>query len=227
MPLSKNGTFFYLLHGEHVDFKFANLDESFIDERRNIKQLSVPIATHISNKPFKGTNFKVMVCRGGDRCYICKSKHVPVDLYPLQIIIPSLGQKELNIDLQPSAHNAVLACVQKMLDRGATTTDIVNTEFRMRRLPKGERPFFDCVIIDDKSIPIEHPIEVIDEGTDLLISDTDKRLLEKLSAALDTKTYKNSRGAVIATLRSKGWSDEKIDVAFKTLLNEDGRLKNR
>jgi len=224
LPIAKNKMFYYLVYGEHVDFRLAPFSDDFIDERRNILRLELPRPTHISSKPFKGTTFKVMACQGKDRCHICKARHTPTDLYPVHIIIPSIGPDEKMIDLTPSGHNAILAVVQQMLDRGATVQDILSTNLRLRRLAKGERPHFECTIIDDISIPIEGDVKS-DAG--LALTDDDMKLLEKLSALMKTKTYPNPRGSVIATLRSKGWSDEKITIAFETVLDDEGFLKSR
>jgi len=221
MPISKNKKFYYLLHGEYVDFKLAPFDESFIDERRNIKRLAFPIPTHISSKPFKGTTFKVMACQGKDRCHICAAKHVPTDMHPVHILITNLNWEEKIFDMQPSAHSAVCACIQMMLDRGATTEDILNTQFRLKRFPKGEKPYFDCLIIQESE-----PIEIPEEAEVLNISQDDMLILERLTALLKTGKYSKPRNSVIKTLREKyKWSEDKIKLAFETVLDDEGYLK--
>jgi hypothetical protein len=218
MPLSKNGKFYYLLNGEHIDFKLAPFNEAWIDDRMNILRLAMPSATHISSKPFKGTNYKVMACRGRERCPICASGHNPTDLYPVNLVIAGLDD-EVIMEMPPTAHSVVVTEVQKMLDNGATYHDILDTEMRLHRMARGVRPTHECFIITETGVP--HRVE---EEEDIpIITDEDKNLLRKIDALLKTGKYANPRGTVMRTLREKyNWPDDKIDLAFETVLTDEG-----
>lgn len=221
MPLSKNGKFYYLLYGEHVDFKLAPFNEAWIDDRVNIRRLAMPVATHISNKPFKGTTYKVMACRGKDRCPICASKHNPTDLYPINMFVTGM-EDETIMEMSPTAHSVTLLEVQKMLDRGATYNDILGTEMRLRRLERGARPTHECFLIEPSDSP--YRIEEGAEETPIITPD-DMHLLRKVDSLLRTGNYANPRGTVMRTLRETyDWSDDKIELAFETVLTDEGYL---
>lgn len=220
MPISKNPKFYYLLYGESVDFKLATLDTNFIDPRRQIRQMAIPIPTHISDKPFRGTNAKTQTCTGADRCPLCYAKHTPTNLFPVHIIT---GDKEYIYDMPPSAHSSVLAKVQEMLDNGATTDDILNAEFRLQRLARKEKPFFIC-----QTIQSDMPEPNENEEDSIKLTDSDIDILIRIDAILRTKDIKDTRGSVVKTLKEKyDWPDIKIALAFETVLDEYGYFKSK
>jgi hypothetical protein len=221
MPVSKNPKFYYLLYGEAVDFRLASFDVNFIDDRRQIKQLAVPIPTHISDKPFRGTNMKTQTCAGADRCALCFAKHRPTNLWPVHILV---GDKEHIYDMPPSAHSALLEKTQELLDNGATDDDLINADFRLQRLSRGEKPFFICSLIQgDTSEKTEENAEA-----DIKLNEEDMFILEQMDTILRTREIKDTRGSVIKTLREKyDWPDVKITLAFETVLDENGFLKEK
>lgn len=219
MPISKNAKFYYLLYGESVDFRLASIDSHFIDDRRQIKQLAVPIPTHISDKPFRGTNMKTQTCAGPDRCALCFAKHKPTNLWPVHIMI---GEKEYIYDMPPTAHSVILTKVQELLDNGATEDDIINADFRLQRMARKEKPYFICQIIQGEISPESEE----NAEANIKLDEEDMFILEQMDTILKTREIKDTRGSVVKTLREKyDWPDVKITLAFETVLDENGFLR--
>jgi len=224
MPESKNRKFFYLSYGESIRFKLLNVDNQILRDSGSVRveRLASPIKIHVSSKPFANGR-KMEPCAGENRCPYCATKNKPQTKFPVSIIgFPNEPmEREYLMDLSVWAHDSVLGQVQGILDRGGTATDITNTIFMLERLQKGEKPGFTC------RIATEYMPEIISEKDEFFekLTDDDILILKKINNILKTKAYAQPRGSVIKTLQEKyHWTDTKIELAFSTVLDDNGYL---
>lgn len=221
MPLNKSGLYFYLDYSERVTFKILNIGIEKSERGRLVRQLAVPHFIHISRTPFFGTNRKTMGCGGPGRCELCQAGLKPATMYRVKIMLigePYEDQAGLikTYDMPASCHSALADKIQQLFHEGKEEDDILDTVFELERLPSGQRPFFVCRV--NKSVE-----EVILDDDEKIISEDDHKLLTKLSATMQKGAYKNTAQAMTNTLRKTyGWSDFKIDLAFETVLDENG-----